>query len=263
MARAPDRQPEYSRIPAWRAEACAVSDRSASIGGHPRSAVPQWQLHSAAAAPPPGDQAGAPHESRPPEAIIDPALLSPDPLTTVGRLVLAMVMGALIGLNRELRDKPAGMRTHGLVAVGAALVTIVSTHIALSMNQVDGNPIARTIQGVVAGVGFLGAGVILKTQDRGTVLGLTTAATIWLVACLGVAAGAGLWVLASTTFVLAMFLLLVGGPIEHLARRLLPGTRAPSPRHRLDPHGRRTPPAGIRSDAPVAPEPASAPPPTS
>jgi putative Mg2+ transporter-C (MgtC) family protein len=183
------------------------------------------------------------------EALIDPALLVPDPLTTVGRLALALVMGALIGLNRELRDKPAGMRTHGLVAVGAALVTIVSTHVAFSAGQIDGNPIGRTIQGVVAGVGFLGAGVILKTEQHGTVFGLTTAATIWFVACLGVAAGMGLWTVAGTAFGTAMFLLLVGGAIERLARRLLPGTRGPVPRHRLDPHERRTPAAGIRSTA--------------
>ncbi|HEU4629358.1 MAG TPA: MgtC/SapB family protein [Gemmatimonadaceae bacterium] len=187
-------------------------------------------------------------ETRLPEARIDPTLLAPDPLTTVGRLVLAMIMGALIGLNRELRDKPAGMRTHGLVALGSALVTLVSTHIALSAGQLDGNPVGRTIQGIVAGIGFLGAGVILKTQEHGSVRGLTTAATIWLVACLGVAAGAGLWVLAGTTFGLAMFLLLLGGPIEHFARRVLPRASAPSPRHRLDPRGRRTPAGGVRSD---------------
>ena len=193
---------------------------------------------------------------------IDPALLAPDQLATVGRLALALVMGALIGLNRELRDKPAGMRTHGLVAVGAALVTIVSTHIAYSAGQIDGNPIGRTIQGVVAGVGFLGAGVILKTEQHGTVFGLTTAATIWFVACLGVAAGMGLWTVAGTAFGTAMFLLLVGGAIERLARRMVPGKGGSPQRHRLDPHARRTPHAGVRSANMPGPEQGSTPPPT-
>lgn len=171
------------------------------------------------------------------------------------------MLGALIGLNRELRDKPAGMRTHGLVAVGAALVTLVSTHIAQSGGQFDGNPTGRMIQGIVTGVGFLGAGVIIKTQERGTVQGLTTAATIWLVACLGVAAGMGLWTLALTAAGVTLFLLLVGGSIERFARRMLPNANGPNPRRHLDPRGRRTPAGGVRSDEAADPGQGSSPPP--
>src|SRR5688572_8001195 len=108
------------------------------------------------------------------------------------RLLVALVAGIVLGLNRDLMGKPAGVRTHGLVALGAALVTLVSTTFAFGEGSADGNPVTRTVQGIVAGVGFLGAGVIIKSTDGTDVRGLTTAATIWLSACLGIAAGAGL-----------------------------------------------------------------------
>src|SRR5262245_48252523 len=107
------------------------------------------------------------------------------------RLALAAVLGGILGLNREMALKPAGMRTHALVAHGAALATI--TGLALTQPP-DADPAApsRIIQGIVAGIGFIGSGVILHRRDNYTVEGLTTAASIWVIAATGVAVGAGL-----------------------------------------------------------------------
>ena len=146
-------------------------------------------------------------------------VLQPDLVDSVLRLVVATVVGAAIGLDRELRGKPAGLRTHGLVALGSALVTLVSVHFAFAGFITDGNAVTRTIQGIIAGVGFLGGGVILKTSDRGTVQGLTTAASIWLVACLGIAAGTGLWRLTAMAFAVALVLLVPGVRFERWVRR--------------------------------------------
>jgi len=131
------------------------------------------------------------------------------------RLLMATVVGGLIGLNRELRHKPAGLRTHSLVALGAAVAT------ALVVGSDDGaapmryDAISRVIQGVITGIGFLGAGVILRSENNRAVHGLTTAASIWLAACLGSACGAGAWLITACAFVLVMLILLFGGPIEN------------------------------------------------
>lgn len=146
-----------------------------------------------------------------------------------------MFAGVILGLNRDLKDKPAGVRTHGLVALGAALVVLVSAEFGYgATGNPDGNPVTRTIQGVIAGVGFLGAGVIIKVANRAVVRGLTTAATIWLAACLGIAAGAGLIALTAIAMGLTLLLLLLGGPFERLVRRLLPAT-ADAPGRRAHP----------------------------
>lgn len=131
------------------------------------------------------------------------------------RLGAAALGGALIGVNRELRGKPAGMRTHALVSMGAALVTLSSEYLASNgAGVVDGNVISRSIQGIIAGVGFLGGGVILKTSDRGSVRHLTTAASIWVVACLGIVCGVGQWPLALIAVLLTLLVLVIGGPVE-------------------------------------------------
>src|ERR1700730_17819038 len=91
------------------------------------------------------------------------------------RLVAATLIGTGVGLDRELRHKPAGLKTHALVALGASLVTAVCAFLP------DGTAMSRAIQGIIAGVGFLGGGAILKSTDV-TVSGLTTAASIWVVA---------------------------------------------------------------------------------
>lgn len=138
---------------------------------------------------------------------------------TALRLGAATLVGAAVGLNRELRGKPAGLRTHALVALGAAVVTLSSTHFAHAGAFPDGNAVTRAIQGVIAGVGFLGGGVILKTSDRATVRGLTTAASIWLVACIGITCGAGQWSIAILASALTLFVLVFGGPFEWWIRR--------------------------------------------
>jgi putative Mg2+ transporter-C (MgtC) family protein len=130
------------------------------------------------------------------------------------RLGAATLGGALVGVNRELRGKPAGMRTHALVSLGAALVTLSSEYLASNGTVVDGNVVSRSIQGIIAGVGFLGGGVILKTSDRGSVRHLTTAASIWVVACLGIVCGAGQWPLALIATLLTLLVLVIGGPVE-------------------------------------------------
>ena len=145
--------------------------------------------------------------------------LLPDTGDAILRLAVATLVGSAIGLNRDLNNKPAGVRTHGLVALGSALVTLVSVHFAYAGVTDDGNAVTRTIQGVIAGVGFLGGGVILKTSDAREVRGLTTAATIWLVACLGITAGAGLWTLTAASAVAALVVLVGGGPLEGWVRR--------------------------------------------
>ncbi len=121
-------------------------------------------------------------------------LLAPDWLGLLLRLGFALFIGALVGLEREANDKPAGLRTHMLVSLGAAFFVLVP--IQLGSVQGDLDPLSRVIQGVAAGIGFIGAGVILRdAQENGrvSVHGLTTAASTWVAAALGIAAGCGLW----------------------------------------------------------------------
>ena len=108
------------------------------------------------------------------------------------RLTAAMFLGAAIGIQRELRGKPAGLRTHALVSLSAAIFTLGP--LEASMELAD---LSRVIQGIATGIGFIGAGVILKRQSEGEVVGLTTAATIWTATAVGVAVGMGHVVLAA------------------------------------------------------------------
>ena len=102
------------------------------------------------------------------------------------RLAIAAILGALLGLEREHSGKAAGVRTHMLVAVGAAIFVLVPQQM-----QMPDAELSRVIQGVITGVGFLGAGTILKSASEETVKGLTTAAGLWLTAAIGIAAGLG------------------------------------------------------------------------
>jgi putative Mg2+ transporter-C (MgtC) family protein len=115
-------------------------------------------------------------------------------LEMVIRLLAAAGLGAAIGYQRERAGKPAGLRTHILIAIGAALFTIASVYGFISV----ADP-ARVAAGVVAGIGFIGAGAIIHRGGGDIVAGLTTAATIWVVAAIGLAAGAGLFVVAGVT----------------------------------------------------------------
>jgi putative Mg2+ transporter-C (MgtC) family protein len=106
------------------------------------------------------------------------------------RLLLAAVLGGLIGIEREIRDKPAGLRTNILICVGSALYMSLSTQIA----QLLGGDPTRIAAQIISGIGFLGAGAVL--HSHGFVLGLTTAATIWVVAGVGMALGSGMYLVA-------------------------------------------------------------------
>lgn len=135
--------------------------------------------------------------------------LSPT-LDFVIRLLVASLVGAVIGFERKYRAKGAGIGTHVLVAIGAALFMIVSQH------GFDGAPrfdAARVAAGVVSGIGFLGGGIILKQQNR--VSGLTTAAGLWVTAAMGLAVGSGMYILGAAS----VLIVLLWADITHLLTR--------------------------------------------
>jgi putative Mg2+ transporter-C (MgtC) family protein len=138
-----------------------------------------------------------------------------DQLELIARLAVGLVLGAAIGWEREMNRQPAGFRTHSLVALGAALFTVVSAF-AFPGAENDKTRIAAQI---VSGIGFIGAGTIL--QDRGQIRGLTTAASLWSVAAVGTAAGAGLYIVAVAGAVLIVVVLDLLDRVEYLARRRL------------------------------------------
>ena len=128
------------------------------------------------------------------------------------RMVLAAVLGGLLGFERERRGKAAGLRTHILVSLGSAVFTI-----AMLEAGGDDQALSRVIQGIATGIGFVGAGTILKPDGReGNVKGLTTAAGIWLTAAIGVSIGAGLLWLALLCTVLALITMSILGRLESL-----------------------------------------------
>lgn len=127
----------------------------------------------------------------------------PIELEMVLRLLLAAALGAIIGYQRERAGKQAGLRTHILISVGAALISLLSIYGFGAASDP-----ARVAAGVVVGVGFLGAGVILHRQG-GIVAGLTTAATIWVVAGIGLAAGTGLYIVAAVATALVLGVLIM------------------------------------------------------
>jgi putative Mg2+ transporter-C (MgtC) family protein len=124
-------------------------------------------------------------------------------------IILAVVFGAAIGLEREISGKAAGLRTNVLICLGAVVFTIISKQMGGGSSS---DSLTRIAAGVVAGVGFLGAGAII--QDRGGVYGLTTAATIWLVASIGMACGAGFYSLAGISTFTAIIVLIGLGQLE-------------------------------------------------
>jgi putative Mg2+ transporter-C (MgtC) family protein len=137
------------------------------------------------------------------------------------RLGVAMALGAVIGFEREQKEHGAGMRTLALVSIGSALFTIVSAYgflylLAIPRLVIDPTRIASYI---VAGIGFLGAGTIFLSREREKVKGLTTAATIWVIAAIGLACGAGLLWEAVATTVLVLFVLVL---LQFVERAILP-----------------------------------------
>ncbi len=126
------------------------------------------------------------------------------------RLLVATLLGGFLGFERERKGKAAGLRTHMLVGLGTALFTIAPLEAGMSMAD-----LSRVIQGITAGIGFIGAGTILKRAEQQEIQGLTTAASIWLTAALGMAAGAGhLW-LPILVALFALVILLVLGYVEN------------------------------------------------
>lgn len=132
-------------------------------------------------------------------------------LDDVLRLLVAAGTGLLIGIDRDVSGKPVGMRTLSLVSLGAALVSIAAIEFQNLRDHPDG--LSRVIQGVVTGVltgvGFIGAGVILRDRDAKTVHGLTTAATVWIAAGLGIACALGAWLLVGAAIAITLLVLFV------------------------------------------------------
>ena len=120
------------------------------------------------------------------------------------RLLLATALGAGIGFQRERADKPAGLRTQSLIALGSALFTVVSI-----FGFSHGVDTSRVAAGVVAGIGFIGAGVIVHARRGDVLIGLTTAASIWVTAAIGMAAGAGMYLVAFCVAVISVLLLMI------------------------------------------------------
>ena len=129
------------------------------------------------------------------------------------RVTVSALLSSLVGLEREWQGHPAGLRTHMLVGLGAALFTVLSL-----FAFEDGDP-GRVAAQVVAGVGFLGAGSIIQRRERNTPHGLTTAAGIWAVAAIGMACGAGAYVLGVFSTALILFVLAVLAGISQRVRR--------------------------------------------
>jgi putative Mg2+ transporter-C (MgtC) family protein len=143
-------------------------------------------------------------------------------LKVLGRLVVAMLFGAIVGIDREVTARPAGLRTHMLVALAAAAFTIITFELSEVFDTrmgdgLKGDPI-RIIEAVTAGVAFLAAGSII--QRRGSVEGVTTGAGLWLAGALGLAAGAGYYTLGAIATVLALIVLTI-------LRFLTPGNDPP------------------------------------
>ncbi|MBQ0745723.1 MAG: MgtC/SapB family protein [Marinobacter sp.] len=132
------------------------------------------------------------------------------------RLLAAAALALLLGLERELRGKAAGLRSHMLVSLGASAFIIMGMHILFA--TAEGDPSARVdptriVEGVIGGIGFLGAGSII--QSRGSVQGITTGASIWMAGAVGVACGLGIFALAGMVTLMALIIMAVLGRFEH------------------------------------------------
>ena len=136
------------------------------------------------------------------------------------RLLLAALLGGLLGLERELTGKPAGLRTHMLVALGSAMFVLAASGAGL-----DDDGMSRVIQGLLSGVGFLCAGAILKSGNQEQVFGLTTAAGLWMTAAIGLAAGLGRESLAVLSALLTLGILMLERPLQQLLDERRPHLR--------------------------------------
>jgi putative Mg2+ transporter-C (MgtC) family protein len=146
------------------------------------------------------------------------------------RLGGATLIGAAIGLNRDLHGKPIGVRTLGLVSLASAIATLAVVRFGGdSINVTDAA--SRVMQGVLTGIGFLGAGVIVRRNVGSRVHGLTSAACAWTTACLGLVCGLAVWPIVATGVVLVFALLLFGGPFERVFHRWVSSAIGSAPTH--------------------------------
>lgn len=136
------------------------------------------------------------------------------------RLCAAGAFGLVLGLDREMKQKPAGLKTHVLVGLGSAALIMIALELPPGPSASNSEVLSRVMQGLITGIGFLGGGVILRSEREQTVRGLTTAATVWLVACLGMACGVGHWRIAIAAGALTLVTLRLGDPLERLLSRV-------------------------------------------
>jgi putative Mg2+ transporter-C (MgtC) family protein len=137
------------------------------------------------------------------------------------RLGVATLAGGAIGLNRDLHGKPIGLRTLGLVGLATAMVVLLSSQSTDAIRISDAT--SRVIQGILTGIGFLGAGVIMRAEHHFRIRGLTSAACTWLTACVGIMSGAGQWRIVAVGLALTFAVLIMGGRIERRLHRALGG----------------------------------------
>jgi putative Mg2+ transporter-C (MgtC) family protein len=144
-----------------------------------------------------------------------------DLIDIILRLGGAASAGIVLGINRDVQNKPIGSRTLGLVGLGSAVVVVATIQFPGMAENPDAasRVIQGVIQGLMAGISFIGAGVILRDPDRQNVQGLTTAATVWVTAALGIACGLAMWRAALAAIVIAFFLLVVMAWIENFIER--------------------------------------------
>ena len=149
----------------------------------------------------------------PPEEPLHPAV---DVIDVGLRLLAAVAVGALIGLDREWRGKPMGVRTLALVSLGSALVALATYHLAPLNGEPDAisRVVQGIIQGVMTGIGFIGAGAVLRHPDAGDVQNLTTAAAVWVTAALGIACGLATWSIVWIGVGLTMLVLVALYPLD-------------------------------------------------
>lgn len=136
------------------------------------------------------------------------------------RLGMAALAGGALGLNRDLHGKPVGVRTLSLVSLAAAMVMVLADPLR---NGGFSDAGSRVVQGILTGIGFLGAGVIFHAEGHFRVRGLTSAACTWLTACVGIVCGAGGWRIVTVALAITFIVLLIGGPVERRLHQLLGG----------------------------------------
>lgn len=139
------------------------------------------------------------------------------------RLGVATAAAGAVGLNRDLHGKPIGVRTLGLVGLSAATVVLLADGGVIHATMSDAT--SRVVQGILTGIGFLGAGVIVHREHGKRIHGLTSAACVWLTACIGIVCGAGQWRIVLVAGVLTALVLFLGRPIERLFHRASHGKR--------------------------------------